>query len=557
MAPGVITYETDWSQRDRPGGGLSQRITLMSELGTVVRTVAIEAGVDTRRIDNLPLGNYRLRAELFSQPAQSGARVGTLEMPFVVTPTSAVSVAVGANVATVHVVPASIQVAVPRGARCFAVVKSATGKVTFAPEGALAWSVSTPIGTINAEGAFQATAAGQGTLRATYTPTGASQTIPVIATAPQTSTTPWTVLVYMSAASDLYPFSDLNFNQLERVAGNSDVRFIVQWKQSRANYPQSSFDGTRRYRVVPDQGNAVASDLIQDLGGGVDMGRWQSLREFVSWGKTYYPGSRTVLVIWGHGNGWRRKPDQPLTRAVAYDDQTRSAIQVWELRQALSGLDVDILAWDASLMQMLEVAYEVRGVADYIVGSEESPPAEGYPYDAVFGRFRDQPNASTRDLTKAFVDAMIGAPIYQNRKITQSVLESTKLDALERAVDALAVELRANNAALESVIPAVRASAQAYTPQASPPRYYRDLYDVCLKLEAATQIASVRAAAALVRQRISEAVVWEGHNAGSPGSHGVSIDLTPGSAFTNSANDYFQLEFGQRNRWDEWLQVAP
>lgn len=557
----TLTFITDWTRRASPGGGLSQRITLTNELGVVVKTLALDSpgpDVVTIPIEGVPLGSYEFRAELFAQAGLAGGQVGLFEMPVEVSSgPKKIRVAVGATPESVRVLPEVAAVTVPRGKRFFAHVENSEGVPTFAAAGSFTWSVLGTIGTVNSSGAFQATTAGQGAVRATHVPTGRLGAASVTTQPATIDRTKWTVLVYMSAASDLYPYSDLNLNQLERVAGNPEVRFVVQWKQSRSAYPNSSFDGTRRYEVKPDQGSSIVSDLIQDLGMAVDMGRPDTLREFVEWGKTYYPSDRTVLVIWGHGNGWRRKPNSGLTRAVAYDDQTRSAIQIWELKQALTGNKVDILAWDASLMQMLEVAFEVRSIADYVVGSEESPPAEGYPYDTVFARFRDQADAPTRDLAKAFVDGMLGVPAYASRKITQSVLESSKLDALERAVDGLAVELRANSAALAAVIPTVRDSTQSYSPSSFPPRHYRDLYDVCLKLEQATDIPSLDLAAALVRQRITEAVAWEGHNANSPGSRGVSIDFSAGTAFQGSANDYFQLEFGQRNRWDDWLLTAP
>jgi len=536
-------------------------VTLTNELGVVVKTLALDsAGPDviTVPIEGIPHGSYEFRAELFAQAGLAGGQVGVLEMPVEMTASpKKIRVAVGATAENVRVLPEVAAVTVPRGKRFFAHVENSEGVPTFSPIGSFSWSVLGTIGSVNSSGAFQATSAGQGAVRATHGPTGRLGAASVTTQPATIDRTKWTVLVYMSAASDLYTFSYLNLNQLERVAANPEVRFVVQWKQSRSTYPNSSFDGTRRYEVKADQSSAIASDLIQDLGLGVDMGRPATLREFVEWGAAYYPSDRTVLVIWGHGNGWRRKPNEGLTRAVAYDDQMRSAIQIWELKQALSGNKVDILAWDASLMQMLEVAFEVRSVADYIVGSEESPPAEGYPYDTVFARFRDQADAPTRDLAKSFVDGMLSVPSYTSRKITQSVLESSKLDALERAVDGLAVELRANSTALSTVVPAVRSATQSYSPSSFPPRYYRDLYDVCLKLEAATDFPSLDRAAALVRQRITEAVAWEGHNTNSPSSRGVSIDFSPATSFQGSANDYFQLEFGQRNRWDDWLLTAP
>lgn len=556
----ALVVDTDWRLRDQPGGGRSYRLTLTTEHGAVIRSVIVESPSDTvvsTRLENLPAGAHRVRAELFSGPTLTGVRTGVLEMPIALGTTMTLTLAVGVPSTSVKVLPDVAQVAVPRSVRLYALARTADDTPTFSPVDAFTWTVLGGLGTVNSEGVFQATTAGQGAVRATHQPTGQMGAASITTTPAQTTNAKWTVLVYMSAASDLYPYSDLNMNQMERVAQNPDVRFVVQWKQSTATYPNSSFDGTRRYLVRPDQGSSIASELIQDLGGQVDMGKWESLREFVTWGKTYFPSERTVLIIWGHGNGWRRAPHEPLSRAVAYDDQTRSAIQIWDLKKALAGMPVDILGWDASLMQMFEVAFEVRGVTDFVVGSEESPPGEGYPYDTIFARFRDQPDASTRDLTKAFVDGMLNVPGYASRKITQSVLVSDKLDALERAIDTLAGEFITHSSALRDLIIAVRASAQAYSPASSPPRYYRDLYDVCVKMEALTDIPSVDQACANVRAAILDSVAWEGHNGNSPGSHGVSIDFTPGVLFLGSSSDYQLLEFGVRNRWDDWLVTSP
>jgi hypothetical protein len=242
---------------------------------------------------------------------------------------------------------------------------------------------------------------------------------------------------------------------------------------------------------------------------------------------------------------------------VSYDDETGNAIQIWELNAALSGHHFDFIAWDSSLMQMQEVAYEIRDKADYIVGSEESPPAEGYRYDTLFAKFRDNPNDTPRNLTKAFVDTMLAHPGYASRNIAQSVIETSKLPALATATNTLAQQLMANNAALATIIPNVRLSAQSYNQQASPPRYYRDLVDVCTKLELQTSIPGLLSACSGVRTAVSQAVIWEGHNGLSAGSRGISIDFTPGNVFISSASDYQRMKFANDTLWEDWLIAAP
>ena len=49
-----------------------------------------------------------------------------------------------------------------------------------------------------------------------------------------------------------------------------------------------------------------------------------------------------------------------------------------------TGRTIDLLGFDACLMNMIEVAYQMRGTASMIVGSEElGEEREGWPYHRV------------------------------------------------------------------------------------------------------------------------------------------------------------------------------
>jgi Clostripain family len=92
---------------------------------------------------------------------------------------------------------------------------------------------------------------------------------------------------------------------------------------------------------------------------------------------------------------------------------------------------------------MIEVAHEIQDLADYIVGSQESPPGAGLPYDRVFKPFRDNPDASTLSLSKSFVDGML-AEYGQSQFITQSVIDTSQLPGLASSITSLANELTSN-----------------------------------------------------------------------------------------------------------------
>ncbi len=361
----------------------------------------------------------------------------------------------------------------------------------------------------------------------------------------------WTILIFMNAANDLQNYGLNDINELESIAQGSNVRFVVQWKQAPGvGGSTPSFVGTRRYYITSDQTSRIESQLWEDLGTSVDMGAPETLLDFVEWGKEQFPADRYGLIIWNHGSGWHP------SRAVSFDDETRNAIQTHELRGALGANRFDFIAFDASLMQMMEVAYELRNHCDYVVGSEESPPGDGYPYHLAFMPFLQTPNASTQTLAGSFVDAMTSHPPYSSRKITQSVVRTDKLESLASALDQLALALIAQRDTIApSFSAAIRNQTQSYSLSSS--RHYYDIEDLALKL-IANYPGNISTQANLVRNALREAVVKEGHNELSPGSHGLSIDLSPGTLFpvTILGPRYRLLQFSWTH-WDEWLDIAP
>jgi hypothetical protein len=337
------------------------------------------------------------------------------------------------------------------------------------------------------------------------------------------------------------------------VATNPDVRIIVQWKQNQTLYPSSTFDGTRRYLITHDTNtNQVSSQLLQDLGSGVDMGKPETLNTFINWAQDHYPADHTALILWNHGNGWQRSRLTPaVSRGISYDDEFNSAIDAWQLAQAIGDHQFDYIAFDACLMQMMEVAYEIKDKADYLVGSEELTPAPGFRYDKALQAIMADANISPFEATKGWVDCMVNEPSYEATNITQSVVDTSKLQAVATAASALADVLKADPAGRASLIQSVRSQAQRYDEGTL--RLYYDLWDVANRLKAGD--ATLAASATAVQAAIESAVLYEKHNARSPNSHGIGIDFSP-KTFINLAA-YNNLRFATVTSWDEWLAVAP
>ena len=100
---------------------------------------------------------------------------------------------------------------------------------------------------------------------------------------------------------------------------------------------------------------------------------------------------------------------------------------------------IDLVGFDACLMNMVEVAYELRGGADFIVGSEEVEPGDGWPYDRVLADLVAKPTMSAEKLGAVIVKRYVDS--YKGDSVTQSLLDLAQAPATAQAVDKLAVAL--------------------------------------------------------------------------------------------------------------------
>lgn len=554
-----LLYTTYWTGRADPGSGTgqSQIVTIRSSSGQVLANQILNrTSGSTISFAGLPSGTQTVQAFLYSQADGNGSLIGSVEASVTTSTTvpSSLDTEVGGTVSSVEVTPSTASWPRTQSNQFHAQAKTVNGAYVFTNASSFTWSTLGGVATVNQQGIALGSSVGSGAVRCTHTPSGLTGSSPITITDFSPTNSKWTVLVYLNAANDLYSYSDLNVNQMEQIA-SPDVRFVLQWKQSQSLFSGSSFDGTRRYLVKKDTNTStIGSQLIQDMGSNVDMGDPQTLKDFIAWGKANYPSDRTVLIIWNHGSGWNRSSDLAWTRGVSFDDETGSWIDTWETQTALQGQHFDILAWDASLMQMAEIMYQVKDYATYIAGSEESPPGEGYPYQLVFQPFVDNPDGTTAALSKGFVDGMTSNPPYVSRKITQSVVESSKLAALAAAVKTYKQKLLLNSSTLSTIIPSVRSSAQHY----STSRQYYDLRHIVALLNAnANTPLDVVAAGTAVETAANNAIVWEGHNSNSANSKGIAIEFAPSSTFTSYSSLYALTDWAAASEWGGFLLSAP
>ncbi len=376
----------------------------------------------------------------------------------------------------------------------------------------------------------------------------------------------WTFLVFMNAANDLEPFSGLNLNQMEAVGSTKDVNIVVQVKRIAnrhdANFSEWKDTATRRFLVGRDNNSSDITSRLVEQNDSVDMGKAAALRDFVQWGVRTFPARRYALVLWNHGAGWRSaKLAAAERRGVSYDDVTGSHINTIELPRSIDiGRRWDLLAFDSSLMQMAEVAYEIRDQASYIAGSEESPPGEGYPYDAFLARLAQNPDMDGREFgTHIIRDTFNHYEAKGTRDITHSLLDASKVAAIAPAVDALGSALLGARDRHGAGIAQARDQAEGYEyPQNRDLLHFTQLLVGAPAGSAAPRVpdSAVQSAAEDVQRAVRAALVVNVNGRGHPNSQGLAIFLPSPSSYQNIDAQQFG-GFGQRYTELAFTRAAP
>ncbi len=270
----------------------------------------------------------------------------------------------------------------------------------------------------------------------------------------------WTFMVFINADNNLDRFGILDIQEMEKAAMSSGVNIVAQIDRGYGK-PARRYDVTGRAADAQADDWGLLAKNVAELGE-VDMGDYKEMVSFVKWAHENYPAENYALVIWNHGAGWKKKENAPVVKGVSYDEQSKNHISTKDLGIAMGavhniiGRPLDILAFDACLMQMIEVSYEVRENVKYMVGSEETEPGDGWPYELVCAPLVQTPSMDAQAFAKLIPQAYAQSYGSKGKGCTQSAVDCSRLEELASAVDALALSVMDACAASTSEIEAVK-----------------------------------------------------------------------------------------------------
>ncbi len=106
--------------------------------------------------------------------------------------------------------------------------------------------------------------------------------------------------------------------------------------------------------------------------------------------ETNFPARHFGITFWSHASGWSPERQSSRQKTFGKDEHADTAalekkeMEIPVLRDVLAQLPkFDYIFFDACFMQCIEVAYELKDLANYIVGSPAEIPGPGAPYYKV------------------------------------------------------------------------------------------------------------------------------------------------------------------------------
>jgi hypothetical protein len=342
----------------------------------------------------------------------------------------------------------------------------------------------------------------------------------------------WTVGVYMCADNGMNDQADIDIAEMEQVGSTDQVNVVVQVDRA----ARDSRPGCYRYLIK--KGGA---DTLAALGE-VDMADPATLAGFAGFLRSRYPATNYALVAWDHGNGWYAGYR---ASAIFIDDSHghEMGVACGELAQAMTGVRqalgkrVRILAFDACLMGMVEVAAEVRDDCDYMLASEATVPIDGLPYDKFLGRLTSRPTRTPAELLPGICSDYVEE--YPGQQVELSALEMSMLDP---ALKVMAATLRDSIDAAGPEVRVARAEVQTMPGNS----FHMDLIhflDLVPGGASDSLLASLRSA-----------VVANARSLGLENASGLAIWF-PDNYFALKASvvSYMTLGFAQESGWPQFL----
>ncbi|MEO0113891.1 MAG: clostripain-related cysteine peptidase [candidate division WOR-3 bacterium] len=243
----------------------------------------------------------------------------------------------------------------------------------------------------------------------------------------------WTILAYMDGNNNLdvslngnsYCIADAQ--EMEKIGSTDKVQIMVMLGSLKTGGNCKYYHIEKFENEMPD---SLSSTVIENLGT-KDMSDKTTLHNFIKAGKEKYPAEHYMLIIDDHGGGWR---------GACSDEQNGAGdlMSMPDMKQALDTFHFDVIVFHACLMSMVEVAYELKDNADYMVACQFTMPMQSIlGSEQWLGHLSANPNTTPLEISKKIVEAVYATANNKQKQAHMAVTDLSKMTALASRISNL------------------------------------------------------------------------------------------------------------------------
>lgn len=266
---------------------------------------------------------------------------------------------------------------------------------------------------------------------------------------------PFTLMVYMVADNNLDSFAVDDINEMEEFGSTANMDVVVYLDRVIGSEPEAPVV----LLVSNDSSANVVSPVVRSYDE-LDSCAVDSLRGFIQWAKSAYPSERYGMVLWSHGTGWlpdnyvplsfaskqaklynsKPEPNEEITKNLCPTSSgfgsdvsaSSSEMNIDSLTTALQNQNLDFVIFDACYMGDVEVAYQLRNTAKYLLFSQTEILNTGFPYNDILPIIDSQNDTQTmlKNIALAFHNSYSKSPYAYQKSASISLIDLGSMNEL-------------------------------------------------------------------------------------------------------------------------------
>jgi hypothetical protein len=256
----------------------------------------------------------------------------------------------------------------------------------------------------------------------------------------QASQAAYTILIYIEG-TDLeskWNSATYNIEQMRQIGSSSNTNIVITTGAAK----KEGWQTVQRKLILPHH-----DYLLQDLQS-VNMGLTSTIQDFFIWGINRFPANHYIAIFWDHGGGPNYGYGQDELHANTSTPINQLASAMKTVTQS-TNKHFEIIGFDACFLGNVETFAGLYPYANYLVGSEDLEPGQGWQYTTFLQYVKNNPTANGLNIGTVIANGYT----EQNAgdSTTLSVIRAASMPNLITAINQFSTALLPHVTTLQSI----------------------------------------------------------------------------------------------------------